>query len=386
MQLLHDRAQSCLYRLSARVCKDTHVVSMYSQRFWGPFLWDWVHETARYADLNDGASWFAQWCELFQQLIPCFNCAGHFKLEIKNVPSTNLFAWTVDMHDRITTRIQQSLALKQKATIPKALHSEASEWLKKYTGSWAAVEKSTFEALKMLSFINSLAPTEKFAAMYKLIRTRIAPSSVQLQLESYETVNPIPPTCRVGERSDNARRLFTWTVAVHRSLCPDAPDQASLVKLYEEREKTIRASLPKATEAELIQIRQMQDRIRKAVDQHRFAHKMPRLDIPNTKIDKSADTIKSIVNNRSTVPQTSVPTNSLDSNHPTVLHDFTQDELDSWTLALVLTVIAVVLTILLLYLIRSQTHKDLNLSRLTPRIATAIVPETTINTMTQTVQ
>lgn len=81
---------------------------------WGPLLWGALHVSA--LSCTDRRN-FVNFVEAYKGIIPCMACKKHFEDVLINNPvsMTNLFEWSVDVHNMVNERIGKSLMTYEQA-------------------------------------------------------------------------------------------------------------------------------------------------------------------------------------------------------------------------------------------------------------------------------
>jgi len=80
-------------------------------RVWGPEVWSFIHSMAWLCDASN--SDFKPFIINLQRLLPCSECADHFKsLLQEHPPESPFFRWTVAAHNNINKRTKRGLVLE----------------------------------------------------------------------------------------------------------------------------------------------------------------------------------------------------------------------------------------------------------------------------------
>jgi len=118
---------------------------------WGPHLWKSIHYIALALPLNPSDDIMSKYHSFYTQLhyvIPCYTCAIEYKKLLHEYPltidklrnSSELFAWTVEIHNRVNDRIgKPRLTLEQARA---ALQKTKSNLEKKKTNQFVTVDTS----------------------------------------------------------------------------------------------------------------------------------------------------------------------------------------------------------------------------------------------------
>jgi hypothetical protein len=219
----------------------------------------------------------------------------------------------------------------------------------------------------------------------------IAPESDRVIYAQYISQHPTPVTD--GTKSMTDHRWYQWARNFHKAILPSTyTSEELLMETFRDMHQKVEQNRPKMTESERNQVWALQQRIVDAMNRSRRgdpnaivfrqssvqssqdAGQLPSPPTPHTTPEATP-----ILPNK-TIASLHHPTesDSIDTGHPQyttmntamntiLMADTTEDQMTSWQMANVLTIIIIVLCFVLLYFMMTYRHKDIDLARLQPK-------------------
>jgi hypothetical protein len=345
----------------------------YPPPFWGPVLWELIHRVGMYAhQTNLVSNAYSDWMRRgVAALIGCANCAGHYRHAYeKHLTITDPFVLTVVIHDDTNIRLKKTMTT-----------SDHTTWKQQYASNdpWLSAQQAMHTYLDLFTFIYPLMTTSRFDQFWQTWLS-ISPESDRKVYARYIAQHPTPVTD--GTKNLLDRRWFQWSRAFHQHFMPSTfTSDEQLIESYTSTLARIEQQRPKMSDAERQQALALQKRIVDALNRRHRGDERAIILKPSKTLTTASMTASIGGSNAPPLESPRVPhstpvqqsrhiSSSLagTSESTTDIADTTEDQMTSWQMAHVLTIIVIVFGFVLLYFVMTYRHKDIDLARLQPKL------------------